>query len=243
MPSTHFRFACIPILLAGFTACSSMNVASSDKDPVTIERERMVERHIKPRGIRNPAVLDAMRSVPRHLLVPEVLRQHAYADRALPIGYEQTISQPYIVALMTELSGAKAGDKVFEVGTGSGYQAAILAALGAEVFTIEIVPELAKRAQEDLAKLGYDSVQVRAGDGYAGWPEEAPFDAILVTAAPETVPPPLLEQLKVGGRLVIPVGGRSHQELRVITRSSKGYREERVLAVRFVPMTGKAETE
>jgi protein-L-isoaspartate(D-aspartate) O-methyltransferase len=243
MSSSNIRIACIPILLAGLSACSSMNVESDNKDPLGAARETMVARQIEARGIRTRAVLDAMRSVPRHLFVPESIREYAYIDRALPIGYEQTISQPYIVALMTELSWAKAGDKVFEVGTGSGYQAAVLAALGAEVFTIEIVPELAKRACNDLAGLGYDSVHVKAGDGYAGWPEEAPFDAILVTAAPETVPPPLLKQLKVGGRLVIPVGGRSHQELRVITRQQQGYKEERMLAVRFVPMTGQAENQ
>jgi protein-L-isoaspartate(D-aspartate) O-methyltransferase len=181
-----------------------------------------------------------MRKVPRHEFVPAVVRSLAYADHPVPIGYSQTISQPYIVALMTELARVGPGQRVLEVGTGSGYQAAILAEIGAEVFTIEIVPELAVSAERDLARLGYTQVHVRAGDGYAGWPDEAPFDAIVVTAAPEKIPPPLLEQLKVGGRIVIPVGG-AYQELKVVMRTEHGLRVRTVIPVRFVPMTGRAQ--
>jgi protein-L-isoaspartate(D-aspartate) O-methyltransferase len=200
----------------------------------------MVATQIVERGVTDPAVLAAMRKVPRHEFVPAVVRSLAYADHPVPIGYSQTISQPYIVALMTELARVGPGQRVLEVGTGSGYQAAILAEAGAQVFTIEIVPELAARAERDLARLGYTQVHVRAGDGYAGWPDEAPFDAIVVTAAPEKIPPPLLEQLKVGGRIVIPVGG-AYQELRVVTRTEHGLRVRTVIPVRFVPMTGRAQ--
>jgi protein-L-isoaspartate(D-aspartate) O-methyltransferase len=183
-----------------------------------------------------------MRKVPRHEFVPESVRRAAYDDRPLPIGQGQTISQPYIVALMTELARLTPESRVLEVGTGSGYQAAVLAELVAEVYTVEIVPELARRAEGDLTRLGYKNVYLRLGDGYLGWPELAPFDAIVVTAAPEKIPPPLLEQLKVGGRLVIPVGDY-FQELKVVTRTAEGYREEIGGSVRFVPMTGRAQHE
>lgn len=202
--------------------------------------ERMIEHHLVPRGIRDPRVLEAMRRVPRHELVPEDLRPQAYGDSPLPIGYGQTISQPYIVAAMTEAAGVAPGAKVLDVGTGSGYQAAVLAEIGARVWSIEIVPELAERAARDLARLGYGTVTVRAGDGYRGWPEHAPFDAILVAAAPPEVPAPLIEQLAVGGRLVIPVGD-DYQELRVITRTRDGSTSETLFPVRFVPMTGEAQ--
>jgi protein-L-isoaspartate(D-aspartate) O-methyltransferase len=203
-------------------------------------REEMVATQIQARGVSDPAVLAALRRVPRHQFVPEPLRSLAYDDRPLPIGEGQTISQPYIVALMTELSGAKRGDRVLEVGTGSGYQAAVLADLGAEVYTIEIVAPLAQRAARTLAALGYPSVRVRAGDGYRGWPEAAPFDAVLVTAAPPRIPQPLEQQLKVGGRLVVPVG-EGDQELKVITRTPTGFQDKAVIPVRFVPMTGEAQ--
>ena len=205
------------------------------------ERAAMVETQLAGRDIHDPAVLAGMRAVPRHEFVPEGWRREAYADHPLPIGYGQTISQPYIVALMTQLSAAKPGSRVLEVGTGSGYQAAVLAELGAEVFTIEIIPQLASRAAADLERLGYaERVHVRAGDGYVGWPEEQPFDAVVVTAAPERIPPPLKEQLKVGGRLVIPVGDR-WQELIVVTRTADGFKERSVIPVMFVPMTGRAQ--
>jgi protein-L-isoaspartate(D-aspartate) O-methyltransferase len=202
-------------------------------------RKRMVERQIEGRGVHDPRVLAAMRAVPRHAFVGERYRDLAYDDTPLPIEAEQTISQPYIVAVMTELAQITPGEKVLEVGTGSGYQAAVLATLGADVYSIEIVKELADSARDRLHALGY-TVHVRHGDGYAGWQEAAPFDAILVTAAPPSVPAPLRAQLALGGKLVIPVG-EGYQELLVITRTAKGYEEKNVLPVRFVPMTGKAQ--
>jgi protein-L-isoaspartate(D-aspartate) O-methyltransferase len=207
-------------------------------DPFARDRLRMVSEQIEARGIQDPAVLAAMRTVPRHLFVPEPERSHAYDDGPLPIGFDQTISQPYIVALMTSLARPAAGRSVLEIGTGSGYQAAVLVACGATVYSIEIVEELGRRSAELLRRLGYH-VHVRIGDGFDGWPEAAPFDSIVCTAAPETVPQPLLGQLKNGGRLVIPVGAQS-QDLVVITRSGSSYSRETVAPVRFVPMTGKA---
>ena len=204
-----------------------------------LARERMVAEQIEARGVGDPRILAAMRRVPRHEFVPEPLRDHAYQDRPLPIGHEQTISQPYVVAAMTELAAPGPEARVLEVGTGSGYQAAILAELAGEVYSIEIVEPLAERAAATLAHLGYDRVRVRAGDGYRGWPEAAPFDAIVVTAAPREVPPALLEQLAPGGRLVIPVGA-FHQELQVHRRTEGGIEVESVFPVRFVPMTGEA---
>ncbi len=205
------------------------------------ERRQMVSRQIEARDVRDPRVLRAMRNVPRHLFVPESQRRHAYEDRPLPIGHRQTISQPYIVALMTELAAVKPEDRVLEIGTGSGYQAAVLAEMGVRVFSIEIVEPLAKRAKRTLDALGYGKrVEVRHGDGYAGWPAHAPFDAVVVTAAPPKIPEPLKQQLKVGGRLVIPVGDY-FQKLVVVTRTEKGFRKRSVAPVRFVPMTGKAQ--
>lgn len=202
----------------------------------------MVERQIAARGVRDEKVLAAMRSVPRHRFVPEGMAAFAYDDRPLPIGHDQTISQPYIVAAMTEAIRPEAGDRVLEVGTGSGYQAAVLAEIVDHVYSIEIVEPLGERAREILASLGYENVTVRIGDGYAGWPEEAPFDAIVVTAAPERIPPPLIEQLAEGGRLVIPVGD-FFQELRLVTRNASGVVTEDLMSVRFVPMTGRARDD
>jgi protein-L-isoaspartate(D-aspartate) O-methyltransferase len=201
----------------------------------------MVSKQIEARGVHDARVLQAMRKVPRHRFVPPSQRAYAYDDRPLSIGHGQTISQPYIVALMSELAGVKPGDQVLEVGTGSAYQAAVLAEMGVNVFSIEIIEPLAKRAKATLAKLGYaKSVEVRHGDGYAGWPEHAPFDAIVVTAAPPKIPEPLKQQLRIGGRLIIPVG-KSYQSLLRVTRTKDGFREESVIPVRFVPMTGKAQ--
>ncbi|HIE52022.1 MAG TPA: protein-L-isoaspartate(D-aspartate) O-methyltransferase, partial [Armatimonadetes bacterium] len=177
------------------------------------EREAMVERQIRARGVRDPRVLEAMRQVPRHKFVLPSLQAQAYQDTPLPIGLDQTISQPYMVALMTELLELKGPEKVLEVGTGSGYQAAILAELAEQVYTIERIPELAAAARQRLQELGYHNVTVRVGDGTLGWPEEAPFEAIIVTAGGQTVPPALKEQLAEGGRLVIPVGGYRMQDL------------------------------
>jgi protein-L-isoaspartate(D-aspartate) O-methyltransferase len=204
------------------------------------ERERMVAEQIAARGVKDAAVLSAMRRVPRHEFVPADVRGSAYEDHPLPIGQRQTISQPYIVALMSELARATPKSRVLEVGTGSGYQAAVLAEMGADVYSIEIVPPLGRKAAETLQRLGYRKVHTRIGDGYRGWPEAAPFDAILVTAAPPQIPQPLKAQLKVGGRLVIPVGNQD-QELRVITRTRSGFDEKTIIPVRFVPMTGEAQ--
>lgn len=189
------------------------------------------------------SVLNAMRQVPRHAFVPESQRAFAYEDRSLPIGYGQTISQPYIVALMTDLLDVEAGDSVLEVGTGSGYQAAVLAALGAKVTTIEIVPELSDWAAEVLAASGYEDVHVVQGDGYRGWPDGAPYEGIIVTAAPDHVPPALLKQLRPGGRMVIPVGPVNRiQQLTLITKNKKGkIRSRKRIPVRFVPLTGAGE--
>ena len=203
------------------------------------ERHRMVARQISDRGIRDPRVLEAMRSVPRHRFVPESLQDRAYADTPLPVGSDQTISQPYIVAYMTEALRLPADATVLEIGTGSGYQAAVLAEVAREVYSIEIVPELATRSASVLEELGHDNVHVRLGDGYRGWPEEAPFDGIIVTAAPDHVPPALVEQLAVGARLVIPVG-RFTQEMMVVTKTAEGSTSETTIPVRFVPMTGEA---
>jgi len=199
-------------------------------------REQMVRLQIERRGVRNRAVLQAMRDVPRHLFVPEALRRSAYEDHPLPIGHGQTISQPYIVAAMTELLDPKPSDRVLEIGTGSGYQAAVLARLVKHVYTIEIVEALGREAQARLAALGYRNVSVRIGDGYLGWPEEAPFDRIMLTAAPPDVPPKLIEQLRPGGRLVAPVG-TGWQELVVIDKDAKGnIRRRTEFPVMFVPM-------
>jgi protein-L-isoaspartate(D-aspartate) O-methyltransferase len=201
----------------------------------------MVDTQIVPRGVRDPRVLDAMRKVPRHLFVAPEERAHAYEDHPLPIGGSQTISQPYIVALMTELLGLPPRARVLEIGTGSGYQSAVLSLIAGEVYSIEILPDLAQAASTKLKEIGYDNVTVRAGDGYRGWPEHAPFDGIIVTAAPEKIPEPLVDQLAVGGRMVIPVGG-FFQELKVFTREKDGrVTEKDIIPVRFVPMTGEIE--
>jgi len=214
---------------------------AASSDPTAAERQRMVAETIASRGITDERVLAAMRRVRRHELVPADMRAHAYEDRPLPIGFDVTISQPYIVAAMTAAAQIAPGERVLEVGTGSGYQAAVLAELGAEVYSIEIIEPLAKRTHADLARLGYEKLHLRIGDGYRGWPEAAPFDAIIVTAAPETIPQPLIDQLAVGGRLVIPVGKSGDQQLKVLTRDAKGSTSETLMDVRFVPMTGESQ--
>lgn len=206
------------------------------------ERERMVVEQIMSRGVRDSLVIASMRAVPRHLFVPPEVADLAYTDGPLPIGHAQTISQPYVVALMTELLGLRGGERVLEVGTGSGYQAAVLSGIAREVFSIEIVEPLAESAAARLDTLGYSNVTVRCGDGYDGWPERAPFDAIIVTAAPDHVPEPLVRQLRPGGRLVIPVGD-VRQELMVVTKTEDGSAMRSIIPVRFVPMTGEAMEE
>jgi protein-L-isoaspartate(D-aspartate) O-methyltransferase len=198
----------------------------------------MVDEQLRARDITSPRVLDAMLDVPRHLFVPEAMRARSYGDSPLPIDLEQTISQPYIVAFMTQALELEPSHRVLEVGTGSGYQAAVLAELAGEVYTIEILAPLADRARATLAGLGYRNVEVRTGNGYLGWPERAPYDRIIVTAAPDRVPPALVEQLKVGGLMAIPVG-TFDQQLRILRRTTSGTQTLRTLPVRFVPMTGK----
>lgn len=203
-------------------------------------RSEMVEEQIRARGVSDLEVLRAMASVPRHLFVPETLQGRSYEDYPLPLEHDQTISQPYIVAFMTELLELEGDEKVLEIGTGSGYQAAVLGEIAAEIYSIEIVEPLATSARKRLAELGYRNIEVRAGDGYAGWPEEAPFDAIILTAAPPAIPQPLIDQLAIGGRLIAPVG-RSDQELVLLQKTANGVERRKSIPVRFVPMTGTAQ--
>ena len=228
---------CGAALLIATIACGSSG-AELQSQTSDQQRARMVDEQLRARDIRDPRVLDAMLKVPRDRFVPVHLRGQAYIDSPLPIGYDQTISQPYIVAFMTQSLKVAPGDRILEIGTGSGYQAAILGLLAKEVYTIEIVQPLAERARATLAEQGYRNVHVRHGNGYLGWPEHAPFDRIMVTAAPDEVPPALIEQLKVGGLMAIPVGSVT-QELRILRRTTTGVETLDTLPVRFVPMTGK----
>jgi protein-L-isoaspartate(D-aspartate) O-methyltransferase len=222
--------------LALLTVISGTSLAQSD-DEFQAARQHMVARQLKGRDITDERVLAAMAKVPRHRFVPEFLAPLAYGDHPLPIGSQQTISQPYIVALMTQWAAVQPGDKVLEVGTGSGYQAAVLAELTDKVFTIELRPELAQSAAERLASLGYGQVKVKCGDGYAGWPEEAPFAAILVTAAASQVPQPLAAQLKEGGRLIIPLGpAGGFQTMGLFKKTQGKLKEENRVPVSFVPL-------
>jgi protein-L-isoaspartate(D-aspartate) O-methyltransferase len=229
------------VLLALFTnpfLAAFSTVAEPDS---AVARQRMVEEQLAGRDITNRLVLRAMGSVPRHEVVPAPLRSEAYGDHALPIGHGQTISQPYIVAFMTQALDPRTNDVVLEVGTGSGYQAAVLAGLVKQVYTIEIVEPLARRAEADLKRLAVTNVQVRVGDGYKGWSAAAPFDAIIVTCAPEHIPQPLVDQLKEGGRMIIPVGPVSNQALYLLRKKDGKVRPQAILPVRFVPMTGQAK--
>ncbi len=233
-------------ILASFFACQPTGKnpqrAVSREEPFYSLRKSMIENQIVRRNVLDPEVIRAMEKIPRDLFVPEPQRAEAYEDRPLPIGYGQTISQPYIVALMTEALRIKKGEKVLEIGAGSGYQAAVLAEIGAETYTVEIVPELAKFARENLKKTGYGSVQVKAGDGYQGWKEFAPFDAVIVTCAPEKVPQPLIEQLKEGGRMIVPVGPENQVQELVLLKKVKGeLLRQSIAPVRFVPMTGEVQ--
>jgi protein-L-isoaspartate(D-aspartate) O-methyltransferase len=225
-------------LVAVVTACAGTTVERQPAAAFEKNRALMVDEQLAARDIKNPVVLDAMRRVPRHEFVPEPLRGSAYADSPLPIGHDQTISQPYIVAYMTEALELDRSHRVLEIGTGSGYQAAVLGEIAKEVYTIEIVEPLAEGARAVLKQLGYANVHVRTGNGYLGWPEEAPFDRVIVTAAPDDIPPALVEQLKPGGLMAIPVGVGT-QELRILRRTETGMQTLRTLPVRFVPMTGK----
>jgi protein-L-isoaspartate(D-aspartate) O-methyltransferase len=237
---SDFRFCTLNLLfITVFSLVLSTQVLG--KDNFREERLRMVETQIEARGIHNPLVLKAMQKVPRHEFVPPSLQSLAYADHPLPIGQEQTISQPYIVALMTESAGLKGKEKVLEIGTGSGYQAAILGEIAKEVYTIEIIDRLAQSAKEKLNQLGYKNIFVKSGDGYQGWSEHAPFDAILVTAAPDHIPEPLKQQLAEGGRMVIPVADSYPQRLILLEKKDGRLKESFITGVMFVPMTGEAE--
>ena len=236
------------VLICLFFACSQngngkgyQQEKTADQDIYTPKRLAMVERQIQWRGVKDTLVLTAMRKVPRHEFVPANLKQIAYSDRPLPIGENQTISQPYIVALMTEYLGLKGGEKVLEIGTGSGYQAAVLAEIAKQVYSIEIIHSLGIAAKKKLKAMGYKNIHVIIGDGYLGLPDQAPFDCVIVTAAPDHIPQPLIEQLKPGGRMIIPVGNY-RQKLILITKLTNGkIKKKSVLPVIFVPMTGKAQ--
>lgn len=231
------------MLLLGCGRAPTQSPAADETGRFAIERKRMVQEQLTGPGrdITNARVLTVMDKVPRQEFVPAELRHRAYEDGALPIGHGQTISQPYVVAFMTEQLDPQPTDRVLEIGTGSGYQAAVLAELVAEVYTIEIIEPLAQRAQSDLSRLGYTNVYVRVSDGYQGWPEAAPFDSIIVTCAPEDVPEPLIAQLKEGGRMIVPVGTIWSQHLVLLRKRGQRLEKYSVLPVRFVPMTGDAQ--
>jgi protein-L-isoaspartate(D-aspartate) O-methyltransferase len=229
------RFVTHYLLFAAIvtTGCGQQAPTAAD---FAAQRQRMVAQQLKPRGIKDERVLTAMAKVPREEFIPADARADAYEDGPLPIGYDQTISQPYILAFMTEQLDPKPSDRVLEIGSGSGYQAAILAELVTNVYTIDIVEPLAKTAEATLQRLGYKNVHIKVGDGYEGWPEEAPFDAIIVTCAPENVPQPLIDQLQDGGRMIIPVGERLAQQLYLLEKKNGQLKESVTLPVRFVPM-------
>jgi protein-L-isoaspartate(D-aspartate) O-methyltransferase len=230
---------CLLVLVLATTGCHHKVASTSE---LVAERQRMVQEQLRPRGIHDDRVLAAMAKVPREEFVPENSRAQSYADSALPIGHDQTISQPFIVAFMTEQLHPQPTDRVLEIGTGSGYQTAILAELVKEVYTIEIIEPLAKEASARLARLDYNNAHVKIGDGYQGWPEVAPFDAIIVTCAPDKVPQPLTQQLKEGGRMIIPVGTGLDQQLFLLEKKNGELAERAILPVRFVPMAGEAAT-
>ena len=231
------------LLLTGVLLSVLVSSSFRSEDPdLTLARHRMVERDLKGRDITDPRVLEVMGRVPRHLFVDKSLQNKAYADHPLPIGEGQTISQPYIVALMTQILQVKAGEKVLEIGTGSGYQAAVLAELTDQVYTIEIREGLTKLAAQHLKELGYEKVHVKYGDGYFGWEEDAPFDAIIVTCAANHIPPPLIKQLKEGGRLVIPLGSTTYFQTLTLLEKKQGKTDiQHITGVAFVPMTGEAQ--
>lgn len=227
---------CPLLLLATLIALQLYAPSKVPAESVSDLRRQMVQHQLKGRDIVDARVLKAMSVVPRHQFVPEKLRAMAYQDTPLPIGHGQTISQPYIVALMSQLLAVEPGKHILEIGTGSGYQAAVLAEMGASVYSIEIVPELGRQAQKALDPLGYETIHLKIGDGYQGWPRYAPFDGIIVTCAPTRIPEPLKTQLAEGGRMVIPIGPRNRQQLVLLTKESGKIREKKVVDVRFVPM-------
>jgi len=246
MKMSRSRVKAVAVLAAWGILVSGLPASAQDpldKRRWQEQRKKMVAWQIRARGIRQPDILRAMATVPRHLFVPYRARQSAYKDTPLPIGNGQTISQPYIVALMSEVLRLDRDKKVLEIGTGSGYQAAVLAELAGQVYSMEIVPALGETAKTVLQRLGYANVHVRIGDGYKGWPEQAPFDAIIVTCAPTHIPQPLKDQLAEGGRLVIPVGSRGNQELVLLGKSKGKILKHKIIRVRFVPMVdGRGKT-
>lgn len=232
-PKTAAPLLCLAVLLF-------FQTFSEGADPYALKRQQMVRNDIRGRDVKEPKVLSAMSNVPRHLFVPPEYRNKAYEDHPLPIGEGQTISQPYVVALMTEALKLKGGDRVLEIGTGSGYQAAVLAEIVREVYTIEIRKNLAEKAESVLKELGYLNVKVKYGDGYFGWEEAAPFDAIIITAAANHIPPPLIKQLKEGGRLIVPLGSTVYLQTLILATKLKGQLDvEQLGPVAFVPMTGE----
>ena len=230
-----YYLKCVPLICLLVSGSSSLNLWAQTEITWEKEAEDMVQAQIAKRGVADQRVLEVMSQTPRHLFVPDPYVPQAYQDGPLPIGYDQTISQPYIVALMTELLQLTGDEKVLEIGTGSGYQAAVLAQLTKSVYTIEIVEPLAKSSSVLLKKLGHDNVIVKWGDGYQGWPEHSPFDRIIVTAAPEEIPQALIDQLAIGGRMVLPVG-KHYQELVLVTKNEKRVTRKDIIPVRFVPM-------
>ncbi len=230
------------LLILLYSAAGAVRAEAPEEKAWGNARRQMIEQDLQSRGINNPDVLKAMGQIPRHLFVPETRRGSAYGDFPLPIGKKQTISQPYIVALMTQSLSLSQTDKVLEIGTGSGYQAAVLAKIVAQVYTIEIIPSLANKAADLLKSLGYNNISVRAGDGFFGWPEAAPFDAIILTCSTEKIPPNLIDQLKEGGRIILPLGRREAvQSLILATKKAGKLEKKQILLVRFVPMTGEIE--
>jgi protein-L-isoaspartate(D-aspartate) O-methyltransferase len=229
-----------PLLIVAVVVTTGCHRSALSTSEFAAEREKMVEEQLRPRSIKDERVLAAMAKVPREEFVAENLRDKSYSDSALPIGHDQTISQPFIVAFMTEQLRLQPGDRVLEVGTGSGYHAAVLAELVKDVYTIEIVEPLAKDASARLTRLGYSNAHVKVGDGYQGWPELAPFDAIIVTCAPDKVPQPLAQQLKENGRMIVPVGNGMDQQLYLLEKKDGQLAQTAILPVRFVPMIGEA---
>lgn len=238
----QLRYLSSPVFLLAVTATALLLLACADGSRATTDfdamRIQMVKSQIEARGIDNPLVLTALNKVKRHLFVPDQYRDRAYGDFPLPIGEGQTISQPYIVALMTQVLEPDSGMRVLEIGTGSGYQAAILAEICGAVYTIEIVESLGKSARKRLSELGYTNINVKIGDGYQGWKEHAPFDAIIVTCSPTHIPGPLQAQLAEGGKMIVPVGERYNQRLMLLTKKEGRIQEKAVIPVRFVPMVG-----
>jgi len=253
------RAGCLLILMASLAASPCPRVfaqeqagspkqaggkkASPSDDPTASARNRMVKRHLEERGIKNPRVLEAFRTVPRHRFLPADTRRQAYDDESIPIGEGQTITPPYDVAFMTEVLNPKPADRVYEVGTGSGYQSAILSRLVKEVYSVEIHPPLSERATKVHKDLGYSNIHTRVGDGYEGWPDAAPFDAIIVTCAPQKIPQPLIDQLKEGGRMVIPLGDRFTQSVHLVIKKDGKLIKRELKPTLFVPMTGRAQRE